>query len=169
MVRTNPQAILDHGQVIADFTTMYTSFPFELIIRRVGSSVGEAFFSWQMKHPRPEGSPQVRLGMEGFNRLGEGYTICEVQDLLIFLMAHNYTCNGGRVRRQIKGMPMGMPAAPQIANLACYPVEKEWSYQMGRGATAMASRFIDDLYSAKIPRFQFPPPEAYGMEYKVTA
>ena len=39
-VRTNPQAIIDYGQVTADFPTMYTSIPFELIIRRVGSSDG---------------------------------------------------------------------------------------------------------------------------------
>ena len=33
----------------------------------------------------------------------------------------------------------------------------------------MASRFNDDLYLARIPRFQFPHSEAYGMECKVTS
>eukprot|EP00906_Rhabdomonas_costata_P003576 RCo005438 len=86
MVRTNPQAILDHGQQTADFTTMYTSFPFEAIIKQVGTSMGEAFLAWATKHPYPEGSdaPSLRLGPQGFNRLGEGYKIYEVHDLLKF-------------------------------------------------------------------------------------
>ena len=70
------------------------------------------------------------------------------------------------MRRQIQGMPMGMRAAPQIANLACYPVEKAHAYALGPGKSLAICRFIDDLYSAGVP---LPPPEAYGMEYKKTA
>ena len=70
------------------------------------------------------------------------------------------------MRRQIQGMPMGMPAAPQIANLACYPVEKAHAYALGPGKSLAVCRYIDDLYSAGVP---LPPPEAYGMEYKQTS
>ena len=142
-----------------------------MIIDRVGFSLVEAAMMWQRGHPCSEGyeSPGLKLGEEGFNRAGEGYSITEVRDLLVFLMNNNYTCNGGRVCRQIKGMPMGMPAAPQIANLACYPVEKDWAYRMGPGATAMVCRYIDDLYSAKLPGFHFPSAQDYGMEYSITS
>jgi hypothetical protein len=33
----------------------------------------------------------------------------------------------------------------------------------------MVCRYIDDLYFAKLPRFDFPSEEAYGMEYKITS
>jgi len=51
-VRTNPQAILVHGQMTADFTTMCTSFPFELIIHRVVASLAEAFLVFHLKELR---------------------------------------------------------------------------------------------------------------------
>ena len=61
---------------------------------------------------------------------------------------------------------MGMPAAPQIANLACYPVEKKHAYALGPGKSLAVCRYIDDLYSAGVP---LPSPEDYGMDYKKTA
>eukprot|EP00906_Rhabdomonas_costata_P014231 RCo020484 len=63
-------------------------------------------------------------------------------------------------------MPMGMPAAPQIANLACYPVEKAQAYRLGPGRSLAVCRYIDDIYSAGVP---LPSQDAYGMEYKTTA
>ena len=97
---------------------------------------------------------------------GEGYTIPQLEELLTYLITHNYTCDGGKVRRQIQGMPMGMPAAPQIANLACYPVEKAHACALGPGKSFVICRYIDDLYSAGV---SLPTPEAYGMDYKKTA
>ena len=58
---------------------------------------------------------------------------------------------------------MGMPAAPQIANLACYPVEKVHTCALGPGRCLTVTRFIDDF------RVTLPPQEAYGMAYVVTA
>ena len=60
---------------------------------------------------------------------------------------------------------MGMPAAPQIANLACYPVEKAQVYALGPGRPFVVSRFIDDIHSAGVP---LPSQEDYDMEYKTT-
>ena len=97
---------------------------------------------------------------------GEGYTMSQLEELLTYLITHNYTCDGGQVRRQIQGMPMGMPSPPQIANLACYPVEKAHAYALGPGKSLAVCRYIDDLYSAGVP---LPPPEAYSLEYKITA
>ena len=83
--------------------------------------------------------------------MGDGYTLSQVEELLAYLITHNYTCDGGQVRRQIQGMPMGMPAAPQIANLSCYPVEKAHAYALGPGNSLVVCRYIDDLYSAVVP------------------
>ena len=170
MVRTNPGVILQHGQTTADFCTMYTAFPFGTMIGRTMESIGEAFAFWREKHPPLEvdGAPQAELllGPGGWSYMGDGYTLSQVEELLAYLITHNYTCDGGQVRRQIQGMPMGMPAAPQIANLSCYPVEKAHAYALGPGNSLVVCRYIDDLYSAGVP---LPPQEAYGMEYKKTA
>jgi hypothetical protein len=172
LVRTNPEAVLQHGQLTADFVTMYTAFPFGTMIARTMESVTEAFEFWQQQHPPPSvdsrAPPELTLGPTGWSYQGEGFTKDQLAELLNYLIHHNYTCNGvdGKVRRQIKGMPMGMPAAPQIANLACYPVEKAHAYSLGKGMSFAVCRYIDDLYSAGVP---LPPPEAYGMDYKTTA
>ena len=75
----------------------------------------------------------LRLGSDGWTWSGEGFTMEQTQHFLTYLINNNYTLNGGKVKRQIQGMPMGMPAAPQIANLACYLVEKKHAYFLGPG------------------------------------
>ena len=67
---------------------------------------------------------QLTLSNAGWSWDEEGYTRSQIRELLTFLI-ENYTCNGGQIKRQIKGMPTGMPAAPKIANLACYPVKRD--------------------------------------------
>ena len=121
-------------------------------------SIGEAFAFYRDKHPPPAGDGELRLSAaEGWSYDGDGYTLPQLEELLTYLITNNYTCNGGKVRRQIQGMPMGMPAAPQIANLACYPVEKVHAYALGPGKSLVICRYIDDLYSAGVP---LPSPEA---------
>ena len=62
---------------------------------------------------------------------------------MIHLIEHNYVCIGGRVLRQIKVMTMEMPAATQIANLVCYPVEKAQAYALWPGRPFVVCRYID--------------------------
>jgi hypothetical protein len=116
MVRTNPDAILEHGQITADFCTMYTAFPFGTMISRTMESIGEAFAFYRDKHPPPagDGESELRLGADGWSYGREGYTMPQLEELLTYLITQNYTCNGGKVRRQIQGMPMGMPAAHRL-------------------------------------------------------
>ena len=106
--------------------------------------------------------PQLTLGVSGWSRNGIGYSRDQVVERLTFLLHNNYNYNGGRVMRQIMGLPMDMPAAPQIANISCYPVEKNHSYRLGRGKTDVVCRYIDDIYSAGVP---LPSQEEYGMAY----
>ena len=77
---------------------------------------------------RPVGidaSVEPTLAMAGWSWNGLGYAMADLKELVTVAVQNNYTCNGGRVRRQIRGMPMGLPPAPQLANLACYPVERD--------------------------------------------
>ena len=169
MVRANADVVLQNGQETVDFCTMYTSFPFRSMIDRTISAIEEAwdFATQQDAGMAIDGTPRdLTLGPKGWSKLGKGYTKAQVAELLTFLVEHNYVYIGGRVLRQIKGMPMGMPAAPQIANLACYPVEKAQACALGPGRPFVVSRFIDDIYSAGVP---LPSQEDYGMDYKTTA
>ena len=75
-----------------------------------------------------------------------------------------FTVNGNLVRRQVKGMPMGIPHAPQLANLACYVVERD--FVLSTRSKGFICRFIDDFFvSGTSP----PPQEAYGMAYARTS
>ena len=108
MVRTNPTTILENGQQTADFTTMYTSFPFEVIIERVVCSLSEASLEWMKRNPRPEGGmPNVFLSEDGFNWSGEGYTVFQTKGLLVFLMENNYTCLEALSAGKSRGCPWG--------------------------------------------------------------
>ena len=137
---------------------------------RTKTAVDEAWEFQSRQNPsiQIDGLPpfQLTLTPKGWSWDGDGYTRSKVAELLAFLIQHNYTYNGGHIKRQIKGMPMGVPAAPQIPNLACYPVEKAHAYALGPGCCLTATKFIDDFWSSGVP---LPSQEAYGMAYIVTA
>ena len=131
MVRAHSDVVLANGQETVDFCTMYTSFPFRSMIDRTICAIDEAwdFVTQKDNGMAEDGAPLAyTLGPKGWSKMGEGYSKARVAELLTYLIEHNYVLSGGRVLRQIKGMPMGMPAAPQIANLARYPVEKAQAY-----------------------------------------
>ena len=60
------------------------------------SSDGEALLAWGTKNHRPVGSApsEIRLELDGFNRLSDRYFIFEVLDLHVFLMSKNYMWDG---------------------------------------------------------------------------
>ena len=154
LVRAHPDVVLKEGQLTADFATMYTSFAFNAMIQRTMEAVEVAWtYEQECSPPMITGDqqPSLTLDTQGWSWIDEGYTKAQVAGLLAFLVTNNYTCNGGRVRKQIKGTPVGMPAAPQIANLACYPVEKKHSYALGPGKTKAVCRYIDDFWSSSGP------------------
>ena len=96
----------------------------------------------------------------------KGTPVPQVAELLAFLTQHNYTCNEGHIKRQIKGMPMGMRAAPQIADPACFLVEKAHAHALGPRHCLTITRVIDDIWSSGVT---LPPQEPYGMTCVVTA
>jgi hypothetical protein len=99
----------------ADFCTIFTAFPFTTMISRTIESIGEAFTFQRENHPAPaadgDANAELCLGADGSYE-GGGFTMPQLEELLTFLITHNYTCDRGKVRRQIQGIPMGMPAAP---------------------------------------------------------
>ena len=169
MVRTHSKDILAGGLETADFTTMYTAFTFDAIIERTMLSATEAWgFARDTLVPiGVDASVEPRLTTEGWRWDDMGYSISELREMVTVAVCNNYTCNGGRVRKQIRGMPMGLPPAPQLANLACYPVERDHMYRLPPQLRSTAvMRYIDDIvHPATMP---LPTADEYGMEYKVT-
>ena len=169
MVRTHAREIVAGGLRTADFTTMYTAFTFDTIINRTMESAREA---WEFAHSTKtpvgvDASTAPTLTTGGWTWDGHGYSMADLKQLITVAVVNNYTCNGGRVRRQIQGMPMGLPPAPQLANLACYPVERLHMESLPRELrTTAVCRYIDDIiHPSGMP---LPTAEQYGMEYKCT-
>jgi len=50
----------------------------------------------------------------------------DVMQLLTTTLDHCYIINGEECRRQIRGIPMGISPSPQLANLYCYVVGREF-------------------------------------------
>jgi len=62
-------------------------------------------------------SPELTLGPKGWSKLGKCFTRSQVAELLTYLIEQNHFNVGGLVLHQIKGMPVGLPAATQIVNV----------------------------------------------------
>ena len=90
---------------------------------------------------------------------------------LEFMLGHLYVRNGDKLRRQSKGVPMGLECAPQMANLYGYGVESQWVDQ-SKPNNIMQRRYIDDIFvageHAMEPGTGIPSEEMYGMRYKST-
>ena len=160
-VRVNADFIASHGMATYDFSTMYTAFPLDILVHNVMSSVREAMEYEASKAP---GNGAPTLTVKGWSWSGDGMDYNTLQQMLHFSVYFNFIVNGDKLRRQVKGIPMGLPHAPQLVTLACYPVEK--SYVLATRPTGLACRYIDDFFvSGMTP----PPQEDYFMEYKLTS
>jgi hypothetical protein len=88
------------------------------------------------------------------------YTAEEVISLVRILVKYTYIHNGGVIKQQIKGIPIGTNPAPHLADLTCYKHEAQLIDRLMREDIQQARRFlgtfryIDDLLSADNPRFE---------------
>lgn len=76
------------------------------------------------------------------------------------LINNTFIKNGGIIRKQDVGMPMGTNPAPALADLTCYPKESKFMDYLARVNLQLARRFlgtfrfIDDLFSSDNPYFK---------------
>jgi hypothetical protein len=143
----------------------------ELLKERLRDSISEA---WKWEEQRIESGTELRIRDTGWL----GYTPEEVAkdphgswtleallELVNFVVDNGFVERGGVILRQVKGFGMGLACAPQIANLGCYPVERDFA--AGRKPAEMEHnyRFIDDILSLT---GYIPTEQEYGMQYKTT-
>ena len=140
-VRTHAAEVARNGMATYDFSTMYTAFDQDVICKNVMAAFKEAQLFEASRCPTGTGMPNITEGGWVF---GDGWTLEDVEGMLKFSLSTAYSVNGGKVRRQIKGMPMGIPHAPQMANLACYAVEK--AHILATSASGIICRYIGYIF-----------------------
>ena len=102
------------------------------------------------------------------------FSMSALQSTLLFMLSHLYVENGDKVRRQVRGVPMGLECSPQLANLYGYAVESAWVVgKQPQPTNLIMRRYIDDIIiageHAELPGVGLPSEEEYGMKYKLTS
>jgi len=160
-VKANSEYLKDRRPRTFDFNTMYTNLQHDRIIRNVKKSITEAFeyidtlpFMEREKIIQQLDSPE------------------RIMEIVIFIVKNTYLCtNGGVVRHQKIGLPMGTNSAPEIANLTLYPDEKAFVEQLIEQDLRLAQRhnlnfrLIDDVLTWDE---EPPSPEMYGLQWSET-
>ena len=65
---------------------------------------------------------------------------------LQWTLGNCFVTNGSIVRRQTKGIPMGISPSPQLANIFCYVTEKQFVYSSTTVPRSINCRYLDDLF-----------------------
>ena len=166
-IRQNLSALAGRSMKVVDFKDMYTNIEHKLLLQRVEKAVDEALRWEHLKRGMIE---RVELGWnratgnyEVQSPTGESFTILlkdEVMQLLATTLSHCYITNGEECRRQIRGIPMGISPSPQLANLYCYSVEREFVMRTP-SPSWLNCRYLDDLFVVD----PIPSEEDYGMSY----
>ena len=95
-----------------------------------------------------------------------------LRDVLTYMLDNLYILNDGTVRKQVKGVPMGLCCAGQMANAYGYAVESNW-VDRNKPRMVMARRYIDDIFVAGEKALQpgdgLPSEAEYQMGYRRTS
>ena len=146
-----------------DFSTLYTSIPYDLLKSRMNDIINNAF-----KHKN--GATRYAHIKVGRNKSyftsdplngGSKYTANDICKMIEFLVDNIYVRFGGQLFRQMVGIPMGTNCAPLLADLFLYSYENEFLDKLIKeGKRKLARRFnlsyryIDDLISFNNKRFK---------------
>jgi len=167
-----------------DFTTMYEALEHDRLVDGVMTAAKEAWeeetLAWARQTGQHRNDVELRLGAPGWMEAAKvrdapgqpWFTVKRLEDTLRTMLANLYAVNGGVVRRQQRGVPMGLECSPQLANLYAYAVESAWVDRVAP-TNVLMRRYIDDIIvmgpDALVPGRGLPAEVEYGMNYKLTA
>ena len=167
-----------------DFTTMYESLQHQRLVDGCAEACKEAwdFAEETAAHRQGLLPSEVKLCLsragwrpEAEAAMAEGvtwFTPATLKETLTSILNNLYVFNGGVLKRQVRGIPMGLGCAPQLANLYGYAVESKW-VDAGGDATVLRRRYIGDIIAAGVAALQpgvgIPSEDDYGMRYKKTS
>lgn len=155
------------GFVAIDFSTMYTAIPHDMLATATREVVKEAF-EWQAKQMEVQ---EAQLGIKwsqydcswvrcvrtSHHKTGHTLTRTGLCDLVAWLVNNTFLVNGGVLRRQCLGMPMGTNCAPSLVNLFLYAYEAAFISRLMLDSLESARlfhitfRLIDDVLSVDNP------------------
>ena len=138
-----------------DFSTLYTSIPHDLLKSRISNLVHNAFRKkdgsvryTHIKLTRAKGYFTHDINGGGDNM----FTADSICKMIEFLIDNIFVQFGGRLYRQVIGIPMGTNCAPLLADLFLYSYENEFLDNMIRSGHRrlarsfnLCYRYIDDL------------------------
>ena len=138
-----------------DFSTLYTSIPHDLLKSRISNLVHNAFRKkdgsvryTHIKLTRAKGYFTHDINGGGDNM----FTADSICEMIEFLIVNIFVQFGGRLFRQVIGIPMGTNCAPLLADLFLYSYENEFLDNMIRSGHRrlarsfnLCYRYIDDL------------------------
>ena len=70
-----------------------------------------------------------------------------MQETWAFMLDNLFVLYAGILRRQVKGVPMGLNCSGQLANLYGYSVESAW-VDLTSPSNLFSRRYIDDIFVA---------------------
>ena len=174
----------------ADFTTMYTQLPHDVVVENVCSAIDDAMPVLRDLNGLPQNLPPERVGeCVLFGTDGQwfvpsttdkrlGWTARQIKQAVRDLVSEAFVLSDGELRRQTIGIGMGHEESPPLANLTLYTIEKNFVEEVVRRYPPEQveeifhnfkyhRRFIDDIF-APTPPALLPTQEAYGLQYAVT-
>ena len=176
-LRQNLAALGGRSMKVVDFKDMYTNIPHRLLSERVKIAVDEAL-QWEAQKQLGR-----TLAAASFSRIDgklcwtdessnqensstATVSINELHELLSWTLQNCFVVNGATLRRQIKGIPMGISPSPQLANIFCYVVERQFMYATTSLPTRnLNCRYLDDVFVVD----PMPSEDEYGMKYATSS
>ena len=167
-----------------DFTTMYEALQHGRLLEGCMQAALEAWEFMEQRFAAQQGLDRTQaklcLGATGWmeskkippEATKQWFSPDTLKATLHFMLNHLFMYNGGVLRRQVQGLPMGLECSPQLANAYGYAIEAKWVDEGGQPGP-LARRFIDDIIvagpNALNPGAGLPSEEQYGMQYKRTS
>ena len=169
-----------------DFTTMYDKLEHSDIQTELHHAIDEVFDFYgdgsSLVRDKSTKKPTCTAKQRGFHFKATTdastkathtiYTKQDVKFLVTFCLNNAFILQGDTLFQQIRGIPMGANASPDMANIFCHMKEKSYMQDLvNRGDIDMARRlsftlrYIDDILCFGCTP---PPSDVYRMEYSCT-
>ena len=126
---------LDQETVIENSLFMIT-LAFEKVAIKLGCVIEELRLDFVLRGKKVETS--------NWSRMGDGYALSEISELLTYSVASALVTFGGKIRRQAAGLGMGVPCSPELATLTCAKTELDHFETVAEAVQYFAFRYIDD-------------------------
>ena len=151
---------------------MYPSFDQALLLERIKDAIEEAW-AWEISQNQLGKDETLQIASSGWTSVHKAeaentagsWSKEDVLDMVNFVINNGYVKRGDTILKQVKGFGMGLACAGQLANLGCYPVERDFASKAAPKDVEHNYRFIDDIQTLS---GCIPSEEQYGMQYKST-